>query len=867
MKTNDNNATAPRVRSQTVGYLRHRDDGSESPRASILASLPARLEGRGRLRHGGSVTSQRERSLQAAIYLQEGEDNDKFTTHPTTASAVKAYRLVHNHIFWTLDLIASLALIFLAIVEPPAVITPYHPVWNVSRNRCLDPKSDLPEKALYRTIHTSVELVCLCVIALDLYMKGRWLGARHFLRHKRTVIKLLLLAVMMVETVVIVIRTTNHVRVTRALRPFFLLDTYYCQSVRRVARQILQSLLPILDIVILLLAFILFSSLLAFFLFLDIEENVYFVDLWTSFVSLFILLTTANFPTVMMPVFNEYWWAPIFFILYLCIGLYLIMNLLLAVVYSTFSTFEKKKFNKLFLHKREALCRAYDVLCGTKPMNFWQFQSLLAVYRPRWKRLRVLCVFRALDESCTGNLSLHEFLRFYDVRDMTWKMYSDNEGEARWYTFLKNASARRFFRRLNVFVQHRFFRYVINASLLAFTAFIIYLAVKTGRVGVNNKSRCETLVEHGTIYWINVAFLIFYAIEALLKIVGLGPKNYFTEAWHIFDFLCVLLSSIGMIADFALHDPVSCTSKTDYFDTRHAVTKWLRYLFYVRILRLIRLFQVKKRYREVLGTLFVLLPRLLNVVILILLLYYFFAIIGMEAFPGLLCRGCCKYNDNYTYLRDAFGIAENYDGKNGSSNFYYLNNFDNILSSYVLLFEQMIVNNWYIAMNAYVIETGTEWTRVYFMLFFLVSSVVVAIVISFILDAFMFRIESQEQVSDETQAFGEGFDVINVSVSVREYNSLARWNRAENRASYAQAGQYRFKGMRRKTKADFRLLLYAEEIQAWVEEQEEKLDKERSIFSSAGELTEMPDIDDDDDAPLLLDQSGAFEEHFNSEDN
>lgn len=41
------------------------------------------------------------------------------------------------------------------------------------------------------------------------------------------------LAIMFIESVVVLIRQTNHFRVTRALRPLFLIDTHYFRGVRR----------------------------------------------------------------------------------------------------------------------------------------------------------------------------------------------------------------------------------------------------------------------------------------------------------------------------------------------------------------------------------------------------------------------------------------------------------------------------------------------------------------------------------------------------------------------------------------------------------------------------------------------------------
>ena len=46
-------------------------------------------------------------------------------------------------------------------------------------------------------------------------------------------LQIVILVVMYTEAIVVLIRMENHFRVTRALRPLFLIDTHYCYGVRR----------------------------------------------------------------------------------------------------------------------------------------------------------------------------------------------------------------------------------------------------------------------------------------------------------------------------------------------------------------------------------------------------------------------------------------------------------------------------------------------------------------------------------------------------------------------------------------------------------------------------------------------------------
>jgi len=56
-----------------------------------------------------------------------------------------------------------------------------------------------------------------------------------------------------------------------------------------------------------------------------------------------VLMTTSNYPDVMLPAYMKTRVACIFFISYLVVGLFLMMNLLLAIFYSNFKMrFERK---------------------------------------------------------------------------------------------------------------------------------------------------------------------------------------------------------------------------------------------------------------------------------------------------------------------------------------------------------------------------------------------------------------------------------------------------------------------------------------------------------------------------------------------
>lgn len=118
-------------------------------------------------------------------------------------------------------------------------------------------------------MHASLELLALMVMCVELFMKFRWMGFKQFIEHKRTMLKLTTLVIMILEAFVVLLRRDSHFRVTRALRPLFVIDNHYCGGIRRVLRQIIQSLKPVMDMLFLLLFFMMIFSIVGFYLFKD----------------------------------------------------------------------------------------------------------------------------------------------------------------------------------------------------------------------------------------------------------------------------------------------------------------------------------------------------------------------------------------------------------------------------------------------------------------------------------------------------------------------------------------------------------------------------------------------------------------------
>ncbi|KAG1949856.1 calcium channel, voltage-dependent, P/Q type, alpha 1A subunit, b [Pimephales promelas] len=117
---------------------------------------------------------------------------------------------------------------------------------------------------------------------------------------------------------------------------------------------------------------------------------------------------------------------------------------------------------------------------------------------------------------------------------------------------------------------------------------------------------------------LNIVFTTLFFMECILKIIAFGIKNYFRDAWNIFDFVSV----IGSITDILV------TEFGDNFIN-------LSFLRLFRAARLIKLLRQGETIRILLWTFVQSFKALPYVCLLIAILFFIYAIIGMQLFGNL----------------------------------------------------------------------------------------------------------------------------------------------------------------------------------------------------------------------------------------
>ena len=403
-------------------------------------------------------------------------------------------------------------------------------------------------------------------------------------------------------------------------------------------------------------------------------------------------------------------------------------------------------------------------------------------------------MFKVLNNSGSGYLRIEEFYGVYDACVYSWNV---SKVEGPWYAKL-NETLQQVLGFINKVVLSSWFEYTIYVIVFANGVILI---VQTAVLDADDKTSTEIYQP-----WVSYFFVGLYTMEASLKLLGLGFAKYFSSYWNLFDFIVTVLGIISLILNF-LNVPIY-------------------YIIILRPLRLITLFRMKKRFRDVFGTAVILMPRLTSAAIVLLLTYYFFGIIGMECFNHLKLKNCCVNTSVEEFYK--------YEAGSNSNSYYYLNTFNNMPEAGVTLFELTVVNNWFITMEGHAIVTGTDWSRLFFMTFYVFTMIVMTIIVAFILEAFLFRIQYKSFLTKEEEKKKFSTEVILSGAEIQ--NMLMHSNTVEDTSSISAiqiSSNYRFVGYKSRTKEQLQLLMYHEEIDQWLAEASRDEAKNRALLAAA----------------------------------
>lgn len=660
--------------------------------------------------------------IQQAVVFIEDAIQYRSINHRVDASSLRLYRWYYSRICqWSLGLNIAVVLLLAFVERPSSLSLSSDPRY---RSEPWQPPCGLTE---------GIELVCLIIFTLDFAVKSYLIGWEELRKSKWLIGYTVVISMSIIDWVLSVSMLCDEkLRVRRLLRPYFLLQN---SSLMKKTLKCIKRTLPEIASVILLLALHLcLFTMIGMLLFAKTEDpkkngewELHFRNLPNSFTSLLVLLTTANNPDVMIPAYSINRGYSIFFIAFSVIGTYCLMNLLTAIIYNQFRGYLLMSVQTSITRRRLGIRAAFQVLSCQETQRAAEERVHIDTVMEVMSKVKMRSYYRSAITTAvqhyadTGSMDREQFRKIFDELD---KDRIKEHPPLPQYTSP-------ILQRLQVIFSHYYLSVLGNAVALANVMCICTILVLNSEQSTEKRDNYNLEI-------INLCFILYYLLEMCVKIFAFGWKGYLSYRNNIFDgFLTVLLLTLQITIFITYELPFS---HWDDPSSHGAISLWemVRLVNMLIVFRFLRIIPDIKLMALVASTLLDLVKNLRAFAGILVVVYYMFAVFGIWLFEGAI-----KPPPNMRVISNSSMeiITTNFSVECGTYEQlnYWPNNFDDFAAAIILLYDVMVVNNWQAFMEAYSRYT-TEWSKIYFVSWWLTSSVMwVNLFVALILENFIYK--------------------------------------------------------------------------------------------------------------------------------
>lgn len=357
-------------------------------------------------------------------------------------------------------------------------------------------------------------------------------------------------------------------------------------------------------------------------MFVDSDEgNLLFPDLIEAMWTLWICVTTANYPDVMMPGYNQNRWVALYFVTFMTISFFFLMNLVLAQVINEYDSAVESHRKQHIAQSRQNLDGAFELLQEANEIKSDTIEratvmdlfSILNLDFPEFRTLSeddTKLLFAILDRDGSNVISKEEFMDFGNVLLLEFV-------NAKVYMSVME-------KYYPAFYQGSFWQRVCSAvNSDAFeTALDIVLILNAVVVAIQSWPELSRQDVHlDKRYWdgsidtvwevMETVFTIIYVLEASSKILVNGWRKYIESARNVFDFSVTVVAVVG--------------SAIVYYPNEFSDSRLIRMILSARVLRLLRLLTALEPFQLIGRISAEILPAASSVTTVLFLVMYFFA--------------------------------------------------------------------------------------------------------------------------------------------------------------------------------------------------------------------------------------------------
>lgn len=570
----------------------------------------------------------------------------------------------------------------------------------------------LPQRVLH-----SIELLCVFSIVGIVLLRRSFMNESKTAKMRTTAI-MVLCCISTADNVQALV-TQNRVYVASYLRP--VIFVIFVREVRQCLMRIGLVLADARGVIALICMHVVFFSWLGVSLFSGMAEGqASFDSMEEAMWNMLVLLTTCNFPDIMLPAYSINRLYCIFFIVYLVIGLFILFNLLLAAFFNNYRSQIENAALNFIDHQRKACIQAFDLLEeGYDYISNETLKVLLEELRDMGMCIDYSqddFILQRLDDHGLGLITRASFFEIIGVlREAEAFSKAHNNDSSRWCCT----------------------RNLTSASTWLLTIESVGIGIRLANFLSMLISEVLMFYNFKEFVYLQCAFFCYYWVEMGLKLRL--TQHYFKSYCNCFDFLLNLVA-ILLIYSYLIEDLMTEFVNFDVFT-------------FLRVLSVFTVFSEIGLYQVVFNTLRSVLPSSGNLFGVMISMFYLFSLVGVELFGGKV------YAENTDINSDA-SLPPN----------YIYNNFNDFASGLVTLFELLIVNNWQVVAQTFT-DVTSKTARIYFVLFYIMTVLVAFnLIVAFIIDSFNSQMEveasrnadmekqrsfSSEEEQPETQKFSK----------------------------------------------------------------------------------------------------------------